>query len=347
MTDDKQILTIPSNKRISNIPLKHSRLLRGPSQIAFDITNKCNFRCLHCFNLSGENEVMKNEMSDEEVIRFIEDVARMKLLNLCFCGGEPLLRLELILRSVPILKRYGIGVSMVSNGYLFTKEKGIRLKEAGVNNIQISLDGATPQTHEKLRVMKGSFERAVNALDILSQIGIQSGVAFTPTSFNIHEFPQLYQLCVDLKVRELRVQPTMLLGRSMKYEEEIIPSMFQYRQLVRMIQRLKLRDNKIILEWGDPVDHIIRFRGVCQYCVNAVDVRADGSIIASPYFPMVVGNVRMHSLSEYWEAGLARIWQLQVVQRKAKEVNSVDDFRNQDIYRNQDIVLDIIDEKLL
>ena len=56
----------------------------GPYQLALDITNKCNLRCLHCYNASGENRVMEHELSDDEVIKFVKDILPMKLLNFCF-----------------------------------------------------------------------------------------------------------------------------------------------------------------------------------------------------------------------------------------------------------------------
>lgn len=66
----------------------------GPYQLALDITNKCNLRCLHCYNASGENRVMEHELSDDEVIKFVKDILPMKLLNFCFCGGEMQILLE-------------------------------------------------------------------------------------------------------------------------------------------------------------------------------------------------------------------------------------------------------------
>ena len=43
----------------------------GPYQLALDITNKCNLRCLHCYNASGENRVMEHELSDDEIVEFL------------------------------------------------------------------------------------------------------------------------------------------------------------------------------------------------------------------------------------------------------------------------------------
>mgnify|MGYP003452044044 CR=1 FL=1 len=48
-------------------------LIVGPHQISFDITNKCNLRCLHCYNSSGENLASQNELTDQEVLDFIDE----------------------------------------------------------------------------------------------------------------------------------------------------------------------------------------------------------------------------------------------------------------------------------
>lgn len=47
---------------------RYSEVLIGPHHVAIDITNKCNLRCLHCYNSSGENDVIKTELSDHEVL---------------------------------------------------------------------------------------------------------------------------------------------------------------------------------------------------------------------------------------------------------------------------------------
>lgn len=331
----------------SNIPLKHASVLRGPSQVAFDITNKCNLRCLHCFNTSGENKILTQELTDREVISFIEDLAGLRPLNVCFCGGETLLREDLICRCMPILRDAGSLVSMVTNGVLVTREKAVKLVDSGLCNVQVSVDGARPETHEKLRLTKGSFAGAINAVKIFSEFDVTLGIAFAPTRFNIDEVPELFRMLKEFGIDELRFQPLMALGRAQKNIAELLPTPLQYRQLVRSINDLKRTDSSIKLEWGDPVDHLIRFRRICEYCVNHLDVRADGKIIVSPYIPLVVGDIRKHKFSEYWDAGLARVWEIPVVKELASGVNSTYDFGNQTVFTGEDTEIDIIDQCLL
>ena len=97
--------------------LDQGLILRGPFEIAIDITNKCNYRCLQCYNARGENNTEGNELSDSEFLDLVDDICPMKPNNVCFCGGEPTLRLNLLCESAKRLRQSGIkSVSMVTNG---------------------------------------------------------------------------------------------------------------------------------------------------------------------------------------------------------------------------------------
>ncbi len=337
--------------KASNIPLKHARILRGPHQWAFDLTNKCNFRCLHCFNRSGENYVSKDELKDSEILRFIKDVAEMKPFNFCFCGGEPLLRKEVLCQAAKLLAKVGSMVSLVTNGSLVTQRIAKELFESGVNNVQVSLDGARAETHERLRQYKNSFELAIDAISYFREVGMKDiSVAFTPTIFNCSEFEETFHIVRKLGALQVRAQPIMILGRTQLHLKELIPTSLQYRELVRTITRLQRKYGPGAV-WGDPVDHLIRFRTLAKHCINMVDVRANGDIIPSPYLPLTVGNIRRHSIRKYWDVGLVRIWELSIVQKTAERIWSVSDFgkREKDmptVWFDKNIEVDIINDRL-
>jgi len=339
MTQNQDITTL-------SVQEKHGRILRGPLQVAFDLTNRCNFRCLHCYNLSGDCYIINEELDDNEVIKFAKELADMEPFNVCFCGGEPLLRRELLYKVAEILSKAGSNVSLVTNGSLVSYQVAKEIKESGVNNVQISLDGATPKTHERLRRYKGSFELAVKTIQYFCELGIENvSIAFVPTKFNCSEFEETFHLVRKIGVGEVRVQPLMILGRTQIHLEELIPSPLQYRLLVRTIVKIKEKYKYPYVEWGDPVDHLVRFRTVSQHCVSYVTIRANGDIVPSPYIPLTVGNIRKHSFQEYWDKGLARIYELPIVKKFAEKIVSVSDFFKSKIYFEKNIIIDIIDDK--
>jgi MoaA/NifB/PqqE/SkfB family radical SAM enzyme len=322
--------------------------------MSLDITNRCNFRCLHCYNRSGENPIVADELSDRELINFANDVATFHLYNFCFCGGEPLLRKDLMCTMAKILAASGSMISFVSNGSLMTPDTARDFLASGISRAQVSLDGARAETYERLRGVKGSFDKAVAAIKILRDAGFKDiSVAFCPTSFNCSELEETAALAGSLGVNEFRVQPLMLLGRTKQHLQEIVPSPQQYREVVRMIEKLRhTYGQAMTIEWGDPVDHLIRFSSLLEHCSTFVNIKANGAIEVSPYLPITVGNVRNHKLSEYWNKGLARMWEIKEVNKLAQRVSSVEDMGKKDldvpdVWYEKDIALDLIDDGLV
>lgn len=334
----------------------HNSILRGPYQLTIDITNKCNLRCLHCYNFSGENNICsEGELTDLELVVLVKDIATIKPLNVCFCGGEPLLRKDILLKCIKILNDEEIQVSFVSNGILLTSEVAKQLKEAGLSRAQISIDGIG-KSHDRLRGCEGAFEKATEALKNLRDVKIETGIAFTPTSWNTEEFDQLVDFCIGLSVREIRVQATMPIGRGEKNDREILPNSLQYRKMIKVFNERKrealYRNRGIRFEWGDPVDHFIRFSQYNKECCPFVSIKANGGIAPSIYLPIIVGNVKKHSLTEYWKNGLGEVWKLDVIQTVAKKIKSVKEINMDEIdmpktFKDSDIELDIIENKNL
>ncbi|WP_438433605.1 radical SAM/SPASM domain-containing protein [Gorillibacterium sp. sgz500922] len=329
--------------------------LVGPHQIAFDITNKCNLRCLHCYNNSGENAVSRKELTDEQVMAFIDDAAEMRLFNFCFCGGETLLRKNLVYRAAERLKAKGVNtVSLVTNGLLLDRDTASRLKESGIDRLQLSIDGARAASHDRLRNKQGAYEKVIEALHLLKELGMYCSVAFTPTSFNIEEFTDVYRMLKEVGVTgELRCQPLMPIGRADDNEESIKPTEDQYRRLVREINHLTADNasSSVTIQWGDPIDHLIRYRKKINRCVNHCVVRANGDIAVSAYLPLIVGNVRRHPLSEYWNAGLGRIWEKAIPNEFAKTLLCMEDMKGNDqglpvAWKDGDLYLDMLEHDL-
>lgn len=324
--------------------------LIGPHQITFDITNKCNLRCLHCYNSSGENLQSKEELTDEEVLNFISEFENIRLLNFCFCGGEPLLRKDLIVKSIKKLKVYGCqNIAMVSNGFFLNENILDELIYVGLTKIQISLDGFKASSHNYIRNNDMAYDAAIKAIKLISKKTIESSVAFTPTSYNISELKDVKSFISDLGLKNtLRVQPVMIMGRAAENILNIVPNKFQYRELVNLIKELNAEGGNVSIDWGDPIDHLIRFTKKDLIITNSI-IRSNGEIVADPYIPIVVGNLRKHKFMEYWEAGLFNIWSEKIIKKIAENILTTNDMNMVDneyipkVFKNGDIYLDLID----
>lgn len=297
-------------------------------QLMIDITYACNMRCLHCYNESG---VDRRYIETSKLLNIAKQIAAIQPKGVCICGGETLLRYKDILLFTKKVKEVTQGntiVNMVTNGLLLDKEKAINLKSAGIDAIQISLDGASANTYEWLRLYKGSFEIVCNAIRTVVSSGIDCMVSCLFTKKNYDEFDDIIRLCLDLKVSRLRLQPLMMMGRADINLKEFQLNDTEYRNLVQKIYRLnrklKADNKKLIVEWGDPVNHLIIHKNNANIKNNSFGIDAYGNYNLSPYLPVTFGNIDEFNLKEE-EERLENIWSTKFIQYIIKDIYNTDD----------------------
>lgn len=304
---------------------------KGPLMMSVDITYKCPFRCLHCFNNSGDG-VIGNEMNEDELLQIAEMVGDAQPNTFCFCGGEPLLRIDTIIKMAKVIKERTMNnttVNMVTNGWLLTRDIAKKIKEAGISMVQLSLDGPNAEIHDWFRNKEGSFDRVINAIGILRDLDIYVSISSVPHKRQIKIILDTLELCRSMGVGEFRVQPLMPIGRAKDNYTDIIPDSKEYRKIalkLRQYQYDGIANNNMSVSWGDPIDHLMRFSGGSMV-TPTIGINAYGGITISPYIPIEFGNVRKHKFEEYWEKGLADIWSIPIVNEitaKMKDVSSMD-----------------------
>lgn len=326
--------------------------LKAPYSLGVDITNECNYRCLHCYNCSGENNIVESELSDTEFINFFRDLGDIMIHSICFCGGEPLLKKDLIVKCCKEIKKKNptVNLSMVSNGYYLTEDILNELIEGGIKHIQISLDGADENACFELRRNKLAFNKAVQALRILSQSSISYNIAFCPTKFNINQIDDIYKICQELNINEIRIQPLMMIGRANDNLVKILPNNIQYRSLLSRINKLnRLASAEIKIDWGDPIAHLYDQRENKDKVATYFSIKANGEISPSPYLPITVGSVKKYKFSEYCNRGLLGVWRLDIMQELAENIYSISDmsYSSENVplaWKDEDLKIDIIEE---
>ena len=149
--------------------------------VGIEVTRRCNFTCPHCFVDAGTAGGRPRgaglaprapEWSTEELLGVVRDLGACGLTDLCWSGGEPLLRGDLEVLTRAAAER-GARVSLVTNGYLATRERLAKLRASGLASIQVSLDGSSPEAAARYRRGPSSaFERAVGAARAAVEVGL-------------------------------------------------------------------------------------------------------------------------------------------------------------------------------
>ena len=138
----------------------------SPIKGCFNITDNCNSRCITCMQWKQKSY---DELTTEEVSKILIQLKKLGIRSVSFTGGEPTLRRDL---SEIIKKANDLdfdNITMATNGLLSTKEKAVSFLENGPREITISIDG-TGEVHDYVRGIKGSYERSIKTLKILTEL---------------------------------------------------------------------------------------------------------------------------------------------------------------------------------
>ncbi|HEX7482020.1 MAG TPA: radical SAM protein, partial [Candidatus Bathyarchaeia archaeon] len=165
--------------------------LTAPFLVVWDFTHKCNLQCKHCYSNSGAVE--EEELSTKQALAVVDQLADAHVTALAFSGGEPLTRKDFF-QVARYASDRGLYVSLASNGTLLTKENVAKIKEAKVNYIDVSIDGACAKTHDDFRGVPGTFDKAIAGLKNCVEADLCVCIATTVGKNNMAELPAIIDL---------------------------------------------------------------------------------------------------------------------------------------------------------
>ena len=315
-----------------NYPTKFS----FPLIMQFEVTSKCNLRCKHCYNRSGENKT-PDAMTAEAWIEFAKKlVAKGGLFEATISGGEPLLLGDKLFDFMDVLHDDGTVFNLISNGYLFDKKVLERLQKYRFYWIQISLDSYSSKLHDEFRGVKGSWERAANAAYRIALSGIPLRIASTVTPRDIEHLEKYIQTAINLGASYLVIGNVMPSGRAFD-NEEIFVSREMLNQFYATMDALtkKYKNDLSILISSSP-------RTQLNYSsaekLDGAIVRPNGDVRLDCTCPFVIGNVLRDDVEEIWQK-YSDCWQHPLVKKFIEACDPIsgknsfaENYNGEDIY---------------
>lgn len=185
------------------VVLSNFNILREPYKLTFAITYRCNSKCRICQIWKKKS---RNELKLDEIREFAKKTNFFSWFNLT--GGEPFLRkdiVEIVTAFLENSKNFYL-LNTTTNGYLpdliFERTKEILSLKIPRIVVVVSLDGYK-ELHEKIRGVKGSWEKAIESFKLLKTLSskhknFQTFFGYTISPFNLGEFKRTY-----LSVKEI------------------------------------------------------------------------------------------------------------------------------------------------
>ncbi|MFB6092854.1 MAG: GTP 3',8-cyclase MoaA [Haloquadratum sp.] len=146
---------------------------REVSGVRVSLTDRCNFDCVYCHNeglgdTRGPMDPQDDEMSTDDVVRFLEVVSEFDVSKVKFTGGEPMLRgdLEEIIERTP----EEMEVSLTTNG-TFLPGRAEDLREAGLERVNVSQDALEPEAFAEI-TKSGAYDRVIDGVEAALEAGL-------------------------------------------------------------------------------------------------------------------------------------------------------------------------------
>ena len=207
-----------------------------PRVIAFEVTRRCRFNCLHC-RAEAQRDATAGEMTTEQCKRILACVADFCKCTVILTGGEPMERSDIY-----NLIRYGggLGLKMVlaTCGYTINDDSIAKLKQAGISALSISIDGASARTHDAFRQTEGAFDSAVKAARAARRAGIRFQINTTITRSNLAEIPAIATLAEELGAYCFNPFILVPTGRGRQIPAEIL-NPAEYEKLLNNLLKMK------------------------------------------------------------------------------------------------------------
>jgi AdoMet-dependent heme synthase len=288
----------------------------APFLVIWEVTQACDLACVHC-RASAQSERHYDELTTEEGFALLRQIRSFGDPLLVFTGGDPLKRPDLF-----NLMNYAVSIGLrttvtPSATPLLTAEAIRKMKDSGIARMAVSLDGPDAETHDHFRGVPGTFDRAMEALRVAQEIGLETQINTTVTRYNIDKLQGIAEILRDYGCKLWSVFFLIPTGRAqtsddltaeeyervfgilyetsknMPFDVKTTEAQF-YRRYVA--QRRKAEGAPVRFFAPGPVKEVIQRSGGINDGKGFVFVSHRGDVYPSGFLPKSGGNVRQDSL---------------------------------------------------
>jgi len=269
--------------------------------VIFEATHRCNLSCIYCYNYwkaGGSAPVRElSTMRTLGILRRVIDQTGARLV--AFSGGEPLLRND-ILELLTFVHLKGVKASILTNGVLLDRRMAADLRKVGARVFQLTLLGMDEAVHD-LHCGKGSFAKAMGAIEAARSVGVTLSVTFILTRRNLSQVEPAMQFMGLLGLKAFMFNRFNPGGEGLKHMDSLMPTAVELRAALKRASRLafRLRVRPVCSVpippcVADPSD----YRGIhFAYCIGSTaksyfTMDPAGGIRLCNHSPVVLGNIR-------------------------------------------------------
>jgi len=280
---------------------------QAPFLLIWEVTRSCELACRHC-RASAIHRRDPDELSLSEGFELIDDVKAMGTPLIIFTGGDPFQRedLEELIRYA---KSRGLRVGTIpATTERLTRERLLSVKEAGIDQLALSIDGATGAEHDDFRRVPGSFAKAMQGAAWIRELEIPLQINTVFGRWNHERFDAIAELVTRLDPVFWEVFMLVPTGRGAELQgcsPDEMEALFAkiYALQKELPFRIKLTEGQHYRRFAAQQPGP-RARFLSQPSVNAGNgfcfVDHKGNVSPSGFLPLLCGNLRENSVIDVY-----------------------------------------------
>ena len=296
-------------------PQRFARAGSHAPVVVWNVCRHCNMSCPHCYAAAAFRP-SREDLSTQEAIRLLDEMAECGVRIVIFSGGEPLMRPDL-LELLAHASQIGIAPQLSTNGVFIDEAMAARLAAAGVAYVGISIDGLR-EFNDAYRGMEGGYEAACRGLRCAKAAGMRTGSRATLTRRNMGELMALVEVARVLDVDRFYVSHLLYSGRGRRMAQEdlsreetraILFSLFVTAESlleagsgIRIVTGSNDSDGPLLLRWieahygetaAQPVHELLLERGGNSAGEKILNIDHRGHVHPDQFWRQeTLGNVR-------------------------------------------------------
>jgi len=270
------------------------------------VTYRCNFRCSFCYaGINCTRDAAATELSTAELKELIYKIRfQAQVPSISFTGGEPTLRKDLP-ELIAYAKEIDMRVNLISNGYLIDEKLAKAMKEAGLDSAQLSLEGATEETHDVVVGVKGAYQQLLKAVKHLEAEDIRVHTNTTLSLENVDEAVRLPGFLKELGMARFSMNLVIPTGSAKEHEKILLPYSRAGEIVTKIYEESKRQDIEFM--WYSPLP-LCMFNTItaglgnkgCAACDGLLSVDPEGNIIPCASWDEPMGNLLKNDFESIW-----------------------------------------------
>jgi len=283
-----------------------------PHVVAWNLTKRCNLECAHCYIAAGPRESAATELDTAACLAIVDQLLAVNPAPLIILsGGEPLLRQDLA-EIAHYATVNGATVVVGTNGTLLTEERIVRLKQAGVRGVAVSVDSLRPSYHDNFRHGRGALADVQAALGRLAAVRLDFIVQTTVTKGNRAELERLVAWSAEQGAVAFNCYFLVATGRGASLTdlapveyEAVLADLARWERAYRgrMLVRAKCAPHFMRhVHRSDPDSPVLNYQTRCPCGTQYCRITPDGKLTPCPYLPEAAGDLRAQSFADIWRS---------------------------------------------